>query len=386
MRTKRGSIIAFSVILLSILLTSGLSVVTVATLEKRSSLSTQKSVVAFQAADSGIERVLKRIYIDNSPSVYTTALNATMPDATLQQVAAGLQGVTGSSCNGGSNKIVATSSNEPAYTFEASFFDGSDVQITCSDTQWRDKVVRLKLEGFYRQTSRVIELGIKPRPICGDSDLELATDEDGNTYELVQIGTQCWMKENMRVGSRIDVVTGQSDNGITEYFCYDDQPSNCSANHPNYPDGGLYTWNEAMQYSTAEGAQGICPDGFHIPTETDWQTLELYAHSLNTFGGCDPDRVGGASCSRAGIELQVGGSTGYEGNLSGYVTSSSPSFSGRDIMAPYWASSFRAGGTSYPAYGASRYLFEGGGLTGYVLKSRFIASPQIATPVRCIKN
>lgn len=377
MRTKRGSIIAFSIILLSILLTSGLSVVTVAALEKQSSLSTQKSVVAFQAADSGIERVLKRIYIDNSPSVYTTALNAAMPDATLQQVAAGLQGVTGSSCNGGTNKIVATSSNEPTYTFEASFFDGSDVQITCTDTQWRDKVVRLKIEGFYRQTSRVIELGIKPRPICGDSDLELATDEDGNTYELVQIGTQCWMKENMRVGSRVNVATNaQQNNGSTEYYCYDDQASNCSSNHPNYPDGGLYTWNEAMQYSTTEGAQGICPNGFHIPTEADWRTLELYLWDVG-MGTCN--RPGGAECRNAGTKLGVGGSSGFEGNLAGYVASTAPSFSGRDIGGFWWSSA------TSPNSGDIRYIFPAGGLVGYVIASNF-GTGQVALPVRCIKN
>lgn len=379
MRTRRGSIIAFSVILLSILLTSGLSVVAVAALEKQSSLSTQKSVVAFQAADSGIERVLKRIYIDNSPSIYTVPINGTMPDSTLQQVALGLQGVTGASCNGGTNKIVATSSNEPTYMFEISFFDGGDVQVSCSDTAWRDKVVRLKIEGFYRQTSRVIELGIRPRPICGNSNSETATDEDGNAYELVQIGTQCWMKENMRVGSRVDVSSGaQSNNGSIEYYCYNDQSSNCSSNHPNYPDGGLYTWNEAMQYSTAEGAQGICPNGFHIPTDADWQTLEVYLHDAGQL--CDPSRVSGASCRNAGAKLEVGGSSGFEANLSGMVMSESPAnFSGREASPFYWSS------TDSPSSGQVRYILPASGLAGYVIKSTFPSS-SVSVSVRCIKD
>jgi len=40
--------------------------------------------------------------------------------------------------------------------------------------------------------------------------------------------------------------------------------------------GGLYDWNEMMQYSTTAGSQGICPSGWHIPTITDWCTLLVY--------------------------------------------------------------------------------------------------------------
>ncbi|PIU75308.1 MAG: hypothetical protein COS76_01505, partial [Candidatus Portnoybacteria bacterium CG06_land_8_20_14_3_00_39_12] len=41
-----------------------------------------------------------------------------------------------------------------------------------------------------------------------------------------------------------------------------------------YPDGGLYQWNQAMCGSTTEGAQGICPAGWHIATDAEWCTLE----------------------------------------------------------------------------------------------------------------
>ncbi len=337
MRTRRGSIIAFSVILLSILLTSGLSVVTVATLEKKSGLSTQKSVVAFQAADSGIERVLKRIYIDNSPTLSTSNLNDPMPDVTLQQVAAGLQGVTGALCNVGSNKIVATSSNEPTYTFEASFFDGSDVQIACSDTEWRDKVVRLKVEGFYRQTSRVIELGIEPRKKCSGTDT--VTDDDGNVYGVIQIGDQCWMQQNMRVGTMINAPTSPTNNGVIEKYCYNNQASNCTSNHPNEPDGGLYTWDEAMQYSRNEGAQGICPHGWHIPTRLDWYTLY---HELDPSVN-NPNAM---TCvgTDIGFKLPPGGSSGFEKNFAGVHDSTA--FGGRNNdpthqAGHYWSSTER---------------------------------------------
>jgi uncharacterized protein (TIGR02145 family) len=93
------------------------------------------------------------------------------------------------------------------------------------------------------------------------------SDADGNVYSTVQIGDQCWMGENMRVGVMIPGTTNQSNNSITEKHCYGDLPSNCNTY------GGLYQWNELMQYSGQLGAQGICPTGWHIPTWDEWQWL-----------------------------------------------------------------------------------------------------------------
>lgn len=362
MRTKRGSIIAFSIILLSILLTSGLSVVAVAALEKQSSLSTQKSVVAFQAADSGIERVLKRIYIDNSPALTSVPLDDPMPtDLTLQQVAQGLQGVTSASCNVGTNKVVATSSNDPAYTFEISFFDGSDTQISCADTAWRDKVVRLKTEGFFRQTSRVIELGVEPRPRCDASDT--VTDNDGNTYGIVIIGDQCWMDSNMRVGTQVSAGSQQGNDGTIQKYCYNNNSANCLSGAN--PDGGLYVWNEAMQYSISEGAQGICPNGWHIPTDDDWYYLENFLDSAIN----NPNSTGWRGID-GGTKLKVGGTSGFEAKMTGYWDAVFSSQS----MTRLWSSSDRGNGSIW-----SRGLDSS---SAQVDRSSF--SPLMAFPVRCV--
>jgi len=55
---------------------------------------------------------------------------------------------------------------------------------------------------------------------------------------------------------------------VIEKYCYFNQARACSVL------GGLYEWPEAMQYSTTEGAQGVCPDGWHIPTDKEWLELE----------------------------------------------------------------------------------------------------------------
>lgn len=363
-QTQRGSIIAFTLIVLSFILTSGLAVITVASLERKSGLITQKSVTAFQAADSGAERILKRIYIDNSPTIMTIPEDGAMPDATLDDVAQNLTGVlAGATCDTALDAIVATSDSNPAYTFQATLLDGSDALIDCADATWRDKVVRMKVDGFYRQTARVIEMGIKPRPKC-DATVD---DIDGNTYDVVEIADMCWTKQNMQVGSRINSGTAQSNNATIEYYCYEDNPTNCSSDHPNYPDGGLYTWDEAMQYSTTEGAQGICPAGWHIPTETEWTNMVNYLDP--TIGGSLPfnNNVG----TDIGTKLQPGGSSGFEFNLAG--VRSPLAFALRDGTGQSWTSTERDAATAY--------ILTTGGATinkGAAVKNDYYAS------VRCI--
>lgn len=104
---------------------------------------------------------------------------------------------------------------------------------------------------------------------CGDI---LKDSRDGTVYHTVQIGEQCWMKENMNIG-KVVKDHNQKDNDIIEKTCYKNDEENCRIY------GGLYTWNEAMQWSDLEGSQGICPDGWHIPSKSDWEELSEYLGS-----------------------------------------------------------------------------------------------------------
>ncbi|MCB9250264.1 MAG: hypothetical protein H6613_17790 [Ignavibacteriales bacterium] len=109
---------------------------------------------------------------------------------------------------------------------------------------------------------------------------------EGKTYNTVQIGNQCWLKENLDIGTMINGSVSQTDNNITEKYCYNDDISNCNTF------GGLYQWNEAMKYSTTEGTKGICPDDWHIPTYADllilYESVEISDNALeagsNTSG------------------------------------------------------------------------------------------------------
>ena len=99
----------------------------------------------------------------------------------------------------------------------------------------------------------------------------------GKTYHTVQIGDQCWLKENLDVGTMVIDSTDmfyQTDNNVTEKYCYNNDPANCTIY------GGLYEWPEAMQYARATviGSQGICPDGWHIPIVPEYFSLEEYVN------------------------------------------------------------------------------------------------------------
>jgi len=111
--------------------------------------------------------------------------------------------------------------------------------------------------------------------VCGISSI--IDSRDGKEYPTVQIDAQCWMAKNLNVGTRIDVY--QTNNGIIEKFCYSNLESFCDVF------GGLYQWNETMQYSTTPGTQGICPIGWHLPTDDEWTTLSNYLEGESVAGG-----------------------------------------------------------------------------------------------------
>jgi uncharacterized protein (TIGR02145 family) len=102
--------------------------------------------------------------------------------------------------------------------------------------------------------------------VCGENLNDL---RDGQSYSTVLIGTQCWMAENLNIGTMLTGSGNQTDNDTIEKYCYNDSTSNCDTY------GGLYQWDEIMGYDTTEGIQGICPTGWHLPTDAEWKTMEM---------------------------------------------------------------------------------------------------------------
>ena len=70
----------------------------------------------------------------------------------------------------------------------------------------------------------------------------------------------------------------QTDNSMIEKYCQNNDPAYCGIY------GGLYEWEEALQYILTEGTQGICPAGWHIPSDNDWKILEGNVDGLYPVG------------------------------------------------------------------------------------------------------
>ena len=180
-------------------------------------------------------------------------------------------------------------------------------------------------------------------------------DIDGNKYSTVVIGDQCWMTENMRTTHNPAGIA------ITRY-CYNDISANCDT------DGGLYTWGTAMSDG---GPQGICPDGWHIPTDAEYTILTNYLGSnpgdkMKTIDKCSP---GGTDC---GTDC---GTSGFNGLLAGLKSSDECTYYHFGTYTFLWSSTQNEGNAW------DRRLSS-----GYSHVGRECSSKEYGCSVRCIRD
>lgn len=109
-------------------------------------------------------------------------------------------------------------------------------------------------------------------------------DIDGNTYSTITLGNQIWMAENLKVTHYSDgtplvdgtgVGSTNGDNTTKYFFWYEDDISNKNTY------GALYTWAAIMNSypgtkNNPGSIQGVCPAGWHIPSDNEWKELELF--------------------------------------------------------------------------------------------------------------
>lgn len=187
-----------------------------------------------------------------------------------------------------------------------------------------------------------------------------AVTYQGEVYSTIQIGKQCWFKKNLNVGTLIKLGEKQTKNDTIEKFCYDNKPANCETY------GGLYQWNEAMQYVTTEGAQGICPTGWHIPTNEDWKTL---TESVN-------DKAANLIGKKAKIGHAYSNKSGFSALFAGYSDHIFGCFYGISNYGHIWSSS---ASSKKRAYG-TRLGYNYDTISFYYDKKGYGFS------IRCIKN
>ncbi len=219
---------------------------------------------------------------------------------------------------------------------------------------------------------------------CACPGTSFVSDIDGNVYSTVQIGTQCWLKENMRAlhyadGQRIEAASSQTD--YDRPLCY-------------RPDGGLeagilYNWPAASRglhsAQVPSQVQGVCPSGWHLPSEAEWKILLDYVGAQSIYRLSD-----NALCVSKALASTNGwlpspddycvGNRSHLNNLTGF--SAFPSgdflgdFAGDSVVATFWSSTVND-------YGGACYL----ALRSYSSEPALNVYRQCdGRSVRCLKN
>lgn len=115
---------------------------------------------------------------------------------------------------------------------------------------------------------------------------------DGNVYQFVTIGNQVWMAENLKyLPSVVGPDTGSDTIPCFYIYDYDGTvvaDAKATTNYNTY--GVLYNWPAAMNESAGStvnqiGVQGVCPTGWHLPSDAEWTELTEYLGGESVAGG-----------------------------------------------------------------------------------------------------
>jgi len=218
------------------------------------------------------------------------------------------------------------------------------------------------------------------------------TDFDGNIYQTVQIGEQLWMAEDIRTtryadGSAIQHVESSVEwealTSTDKAYCWYD---NSTTNRDTY--GGLYTWAAAMNGASSSdanpsGVQGVCPDGWHLPSDSEWKELEMYL-GMSQLGA---DSIGSRGTDEGGKLKEAGELHWFSPNTGATNESGFTALPGgiRNSEGLFYFLGSSAKLLSATEYDSTRYRYR----SLYYENSRIyrtISSKKVGTPVRCVKD
>ena len=153
---------------------------------------------------------------------------------------------------------------------------------------WTDISKAQPAGGFVRGKKYVVALNTE-----GDGwNATYKDNRDDKTYPYVTIGTQVWMTENLAYLPSVSLPTSGSESS-PYYYVYDYNGTSYTEakTTTNYqPYGVLYNWPAAMNGAASSsadpsGVQGICPDGWHLPSDAEWTQLINYLGGVSDAGG-----------------------------------------------------------------------------------------------------
>lgn len=225
--------------------------------------------------------------------------------------------------------------------------------------------------------------------LCG----QMIFDRDGYNYPTVQIGGQCWLAENLKTKTKANGVALSNLYNGSERDCIAlgdvrGTEEDCSAGYT------LYSWAASMDFapscnlndcqaSITSPHQGICPDGWHLPTDDEWHTLEMFLK--DPASTCNPTRPAHWQCGPAGDKMKVGGSAGFNGIMAGKRDTLGDTFAARREGAHFWSASQKPDDPQNGAFLRLMWRSETGGwVTNTVGRTGFEKRDGLS--VRCVKN
>lgn len=204
------------------------------------------------------------------------------------------------------------------------------------------------------------------------------TDVDDNVYGTVQIGTQCWMRENLKTKHFADANTTPIESGldtssVDPYFYY---PNGNSDNADTY--GLLYNF-------AAVATGNICPAGWHVPSDAEWTTLTDYVSSTADYV-CEDDNTIAKALASAGGEWEDANdecAVGYDqqdNNATGFTALPTGYYYGNYTLFGYNANFWSS--TEYDGTGAYiRYMQYDGSIV-----NEYFDYKEYAYSVRRVRN
>lgn len=218
------------------------------------------------------------------------------------------------------------------------------------------------------------------------SATSIVTDIDGNVYKTVTLGNQVWMKENLRVtrynngdliGTTATPTLNINNENMPKYeWVYWPYTNDVVTN------GRLYTW-----YTVTDN-RNVCPAGWHLPSDSEWETLENYliANGYNYDGSTTGNKIAKSLASTArwsgssgpgwvGTDLSLNNSSGFTAVPSGYRYTHGL-FTGAYNGCAWW--------TSSESNSINAWARDMSSNTNYV--TRADVSKIVGLSVRCIKD
>ena len=165
---------------------------------------------------------------------------------------------------------------------EAVFVEDERMLYTCGEEGWKAELEPAE----YERDCGADVVSDDSVSKCGE-DGTFTDSRDGRIYKCVEIGDQVWMAENLDFGEIVRSTENQvkASAAHAQKYCYDDDSTNCA----KY--GGLYQWHTAMGLCKEYGSQsarevvqtphhrGICPAGWHVPAQEEWEKLVEFVQS-----------------------------------------------------------------------------------------------------------